>query len=396
MSKSPQKPSGTSGLPDFSALAAAVSKTSATSEAPDFSAIAKIVGGEAPTADEPQPSSEDAEVESETPSPFIIQTDRAKPVAKSASTAKPVATVEQPKAKAPEPSAAVKTAEPNPVAIKVAAPVKPAAPAQPAAPAKVAAPVKVAAAIAPVKTPAPKPAPAPAKQPVKKAETEAPSLDFLLESVAANTKPSAPEPSTQATSTQSSTSPAAKAEPTETQPAREKSSKRTTAAAAVPGFSEFAAIAASVSEAPQASDASTSQATVVQLPAVDVGSPKADAIQPSVTPAASAALSPNLAGVSVNQAGGVAVAPKLGTPELASKKRSTADRAANQMFSYLAEATAITMFLTAGYQVYAAINQGTLPADAPEIIATAGIGVGLLAAAQILRALTHLTSAVHH
>jgi len=342
MSKSPQKPSGASGLPDFSALAAAVSKTSAASEAPDFSAFAKIVGGEAPTADEPQPSS--------------------------------------------------KAAEPNPAALKVAAP------------------VKVAATTVPVKIPPPKPAPAPAKQPVKKAEPEAPSLDFLLESVAANTKPNAPEPSSQATSTQSSPSPRAKAEPTETQPTREKSSKRTTAAAALPGFSEFAAIAASVSKAPQASDASTSQATVVELPAVDVGSPKANPIQPSVTPAASAALSPTLAGVSVNQAGvsvnqagvsvnqagGVAVASKLGTPELASKKRSTEDRAANQMFSYLTDATAITMFLTAAYQVYAAMNQGTLPADAPEIIATAGIGVGLLAAARILRGLTHLTPAVHH
>jgi hypothetical protein len=358
MSKSPQKPSGASGLPDFSALAAAVSKTSAASEAPDFSAIAKIVSGEAPIADEPQASSEDAEVESETPSPFSIQTDRAKPVAKPAS-------VEEPKAKAPAPIAPVKTTEPNSAAIKVAAPVKPVAPAKTAAPAKVAAPVKPVAAAAPVKTPPPKPAPAPAKQPVKKAETEAPSLDFLLESVAANTKPSAPESSSQSNSTQSSTSPATKVEPNEAQPTREKSSKRTTAAAALPGFSEFAAIAASVSEAAQASDVSTSQAAVVELPAVDM-------------------------------AGGVAVAPKLGTPELASKKRSTTDRAANQMFSYLADATAITMFLTAGYQVYAAINQETLPAEAPGIIATAGIGVGLLAAAQILRALTHLTSAVHH
>ena len=392
MSKSPQKPSGASGLPDFSALAAAVSKTSAASEAPDFSAIAKIAGGEAPTADEPQPSSEVAEDASETPGPFVIQTDRAKPVAKPAPAAKASATVEQPKSKAPAPTAPAKAAEPNPAAIKVAAPVKPVAQTQPAAPAKVAAPVKAVAAAAPVKTPPPKPAPAPAKQPAKKVEPEAPSLDFLLESVAANTKPSAAEPSSQATSTQSSPSPVAKAEPAETQPTREKPSKRTTAAAAVPGFSEFAAIAASVSEAPQATEASTSQAAVVELQAVDIAGIKTDAVQPSEKTATAAAASINPAAVST----GVAVAPKLGTPELANKKRSTTDRAANQMFSYLADATAITMFLTAGYQVYAAINQGTLPADAPEIIATAGIGVGLLAAAQILRALTHLTSAVHH
>jgi hypothetical protein len=365
-----QKSTGSSGprLPDFSALAAAVSTPSTSASAPNFDAIAKVVGNESS-----EEANEEKEVEAEAG-------DNAEATEAAAEAPIQINTGAKPAVKAAP-------AAPATPVIQVAPVVKPAA-----QPASVKAPVAkpVVAKAAPVAVVPAKPA---ASKPVaSKLDSKKPSLDFLAqasvpEEPAASpfeittTKPEVPAVKANAAPVKplvEKTTPEKAAE----KPAAEKPLKRaSSAAASLPGFAEFAAIAGSVSET---------------APSVDISSEPSK--ESSATPQSPLPSNLELAGKAV--AGQVAAAATISaapkpTAEATPKKRGTANTSAKHPLTYVVDVTAGLLFATAGYQLYQAFTTGALAAGIPSAIGTIATGVGLIALSQAIRLLLRIANSLN-
>jgi hypothetical protein len=352
-------------LPDFSALVAAVS-TPATSE-PNFEAISKLGGDGPEEASEPVPVSEapeEANEEVAAESPIVINT-AAKPIAKAPVKVAPTAPTIQ--------VAPTKAAPVKPIVVEVA-PVKPLV----------------------AKAVSPKPA-------APKTETKKPSLDFL--SQAAPTE----EPSSTAfeINTAKAETPIVKVQVAPTKPAPEKRvvekavekadaekplKRASSAAASLPGFAEFAAIAGSISETAPVVEVKAEVPKAVAKPSVASESPVINLVDVAKTAASKEVVVTEVPVVStVAVAASPAVKPTSVEP--AAKKRSASASSAKHPLTYVTDVTAGLLFATAGYQLYAAFTNNALASGIPSAIVTIALGIGLIAISQALRMLSRIA---HH
>ena len=369
-----QKSTGSSGprLPDFSALAAAVSTPSTSASAPNFDAIAKVVGNESS-----EETNEEKEVEAEAG-------DNAEATEAAAEAPIQINTGAKPTVKAAP-------AAPATPVIQVAPVVKPAAqPASVKAPAASPAAKPVVAKAAPV---AVVPArPATSKPVVSKPDSKKPSLDFLAqasvpEEPAASpfeittTKPEVPAVKANAAPVKPLVEKATPEKAAE-KPAAEKPLKRaSSAAASLPGFAEFAAIAGSVSETASSVDISAEPS-------------KASSATPQSPLPSNLELAGKAVAGQVAAAATISAAPKS-TAEATPKKRGTANTSAKHPLTYVVDVTAGLLFATAGYQLYQAFTTGALAAGIPSAIGTIATGVGLIALSQAIRLLLRIANSLN-
>jgi hypothetical protein len=364
-----------SHLPDFSALAAAVS-TPASSE-PNFEAISRLAS-EGP--DESSELSAAAEVpadsgdEAAEDSPIMINT-AAKPTVKSPAKAVPPAPTIQvaPTKAAPTKPVAANTAPAKPLVAKPATP-KPATP-KPAA---------------------------------TKTDAKKPSLDFLSQASPVDeigsaaieidtTKAEAPIVKVQAVPAKSGTEKRPVEKAVEKVDSEKPLKRASSAAASLPGFAEFAAIAGSISDAAPAVEVKVEAPKTISKPTVAPVSPLsnlADVVNVAATNEVVVTDAPAVSTGAVVT--GPAVKPaavKSAAVEPAAKKRSAAVTSAKHPLTYVTDVTGGLLFATAGYQLYVAFTNNALPSGIPSAIGTFALGIGLIAISQALRILSRIS---HH